>query len=149
MPLFALGTYQLPPSSIKASVFAFLQAGGRHIDTAQFYDNEQAVGQAVRDAVGQGLVKRGDVFITTKVYRGFDELDELEANVSGSLERIGLGQSFSLVLCQSELLADDARPMLRDGNRLHRPLSHPLAVDGEGTEADNMEEPLFDCGEGW
>lgn len=104
MPLFALGTYQLPPSSIKASIFAFLQAGGRHIDTAQFYDNEQAVGQAIREAVGQGLVEREDIFITTKVYRGFDELNELEGNVTESLERLDLGHYLPRPLWQSELL---------------------------------------------
>jgi hypothetical protein len=38
--------------------------------------------------------------------------------------------------------------MLRDVNRLRRPLSHPLAVDGEDSKVEDVEEPLSDCGEG-
>ncbi len=63
-----------------------LEAGYRHIDTAQAYGNEESVGQALRESG----VPREDVFITTKFYprRGGDPAAEAE----GSLRRLGVDQ---------------------------------------------------------
>ncbi|KAJ7091236.1 NADP-dependent oxidoreductase domain-containing protein [Mycena epipterygia] len=60
MPLLGLGVYQNPDA--KASVLEAFKAGYRHVDSAQGYRNEAAVGEAVR---ASGL-KREDLFITTK-----------------------------------------------------------------------------------
>ena len=50
MPIMGLGTYSLSDEECYNSVTALLNAGGRLIDTAYIYDNEAAVGRAVRDS---------------------------------------------------------------------------------------------------
>jgi diketogulonate reductase-like aldo/keto reductase len=64
-----------------------LAAGYRHIDTAQIYGNEQAVGQAVRDS---GL-PRDEVFVTTKLWNEFQRPGAVQPAVERSIETLGLG----------------------------------------------------------
>lgn len=52
-----------------------IEAGYRHIDTAAVYGDEPQVGQGIADAIAKGIVKREDLFITTKVRdRFFDKI---------------------------------------------------------------------------
>ena len=63
VPVLGLGVWQVPdgPTCVNAVRWA-LEAGYRHIDTAQAYGNEESVGRALRDSG----VPRDQVFITTK-----------------------------------------------------------------------------------
>jgi 2,5-diketo-D-gluconate reductase A len=63
IPQVGFGVYRIPPSRTTEMVRVALDAGYRHIDTAQVYGNEAEVGTAI---VGSGL-PREDVFITTKL----------------------------------------------------------------------------------
>ena len=86
IPVLGLGVWQVRdgPDCENAVRWA-LEAGYRHIDTAQAYGNEASVGRALRDSG----VAREDVFITTKFYpRRDDPLAEAER----SLERLGVDQ---------------------------------------------------------
>jgi diketogulonate reductase-like aldo/keto reductase len=82
IPLLGLGVWQVPdgPECENAVRWA-LEAGYRHIDTAQAYRNERSVGRALRDSG----VPRDDVFITTKFYPGNEDA---EAEAQRSLERL-------------------------------------------------------------
>lgn len=64
VPARGYGVYQVSKEDCKASVFAALKAGYRHIDTAQSYFNEEEVGEAIKEC----NIKREDLFITTKVW---------------------------------------------------------------------------------
>lgn len=64
MPIVGLGTYSLMDDVCVNSVSEALKAGGRLIDTANIYHNEQSVGKGVRESG----VPREEVFITTKLY---------------------------------------------------------------------------------
>ena len=66
MPVVGFGTYQLTDDEAEASTLAALQAGYRHVDTAQGYHNEAGVGRGIK---ASGLA-RGDVFVTTKLWPG-------------------------------------------------------------------------------
>jgi 2,5-diketo-D-gluconate reductase A len=66
IPLLGFGTYLIPDSEAAAAVRDALKAGYRHIDTAEFYANEDGVGAGLRAA----NVERKDVFITTKLWPG-------------------------------------------------------------------------------
>ena len=82
IPLLGLGVWQVPDRECEAAVRSALEAGYRHIDTAQAYGNESGVGRALR---ASGL-PREDVFITTKFHPG---RRDPEAEVQRSLERLG------------------------------------------------------------
>lgn len=63
MPRLGFGIYRVQPSETADVVLAALDAGYRHIDSAQLYNNEAELGRAVRTSG----VARGDVFLTTKI----------------------------------------------------------------------------------
>jgi diketogulonate reductase-like aldo/keto reductase len=84
IPLLGFGVWQVPDGrECEDAVRWALEAGYRHIDTAQAYGNEASVGRAVRDS---GLA-REDVFITTKFY---PKATDPEVEAQRSLERLGV-----------------------------------------------------------
>jgi diketogulonate reductase-like aldo/keto reductase len=88
MPLLGLGVWQVPDGpETESSVSAALEAGYRHIDTAQAYGNERSVGKALRESG----VPREEVFVTTKFYPRAKSRDP-EAEAQRSLERLGVEQ---------------------------------------------------------
>ena len=84
MPLLGLGVWQIPDGleCVNAVRWA-LEAGYRHIDTAQGYGNEESVGRALRESG----VPREDVFLTTKFY---PPLEDPAAEAERSLRRLGV-----------------------------------------------------------
>jgi diketogulonate reductase-like aldo/keto reductase len=86
MPLLGLGVWQVPNGrECENAVRWALEAGYRHIDTAQAYGNEESVGRALRDSG----VPREEVFLTTKFYPA---RDDPAAEAERSLRRLGVDQ---------------------------------------------------------
>lgn len=54
-----------------------IDAGYRHIDTAFLYGNEVDVGNAVRTKIMEGVIKREDIFITTKVKKNNAKMNSI------------------------------------------------------------------------
>lgn len=87
MPMFGLGTWQNDDADQCAeSVQTALEMGYRHIDTAQAYRNEDAVGRGIADAD----VAREDIFLATKVWISELAHDAVIATTEDSLERLGV-----------------------------------------------------------
>ena len=63
IPQLGVGTWTLRGETARQNVCLALEAGFRHIDTAQGYENEQEVGQGITDS----SVPRSEIFVTTKV----------------------------------------------------------------------------------
>ncbi|KAK4448838.1 putative aldo-keto reductase [Podospora aff. communis PSN243] len=62
IPLLCFGTYLLSPTSCLTAIPSALTSGYRHIDTAQLYRNESAVGEVLRST----SIPRSEIFVTTK-----------------------------------------------------------------------------------
>jgi len=86
IPAMGLGTWQLTDQTAYEAVRAALSVGFRHVDTAQLYDNEWAVGRAIADSD----VSRDEVFLTTKVDPTNTTREEIEASIEASLDRLGV-----------------------------------------------------------
>jgi 2,5-diketo-D-gluconate reductase A len=85
IPQLGFGVFQIPPAETAKAVSTALEAGYRHIDTAEMYGNERGVGEAVR---ASGL-DREDVFITSKLNNGFHEPDVARKAFAATLEELG------------------------------------------------------------
>src|SRR5919108_2716034 len=86
IPLLGLGVWQVRAGAETENAVRWaLDAGYRHIDTAQAYGNEESVGNAIRDS----QVPREELFVATKFYPGSRDP---EAEAEQSLRRLGLEQ---------------------------------------------------------
>lgn len=87
MPMLGLGTWENDdPEQCADSVRTALEMGYRHVDTAQAYGNEHAVG----DGIAAADVDREDVFLATKVWIDSLADDDVLATTEESLERLGV-----------------------------------------------------------
>ncbi|QNE89158.1 aldo/keto reductase [Corynebacterium incognita] len=85
-----LGTYKLLGEDCERVVREAIEIGYRHFDTASVYDNEEAVGKAIADAVAAGDVERDDLFITTKLWNDQQGADNVGPALHESLRKLGL-----------------------------------------------------------
>ena len=87
MPMLGLGVYKVEDGAVTVdTVKSALDADYRLIDTAAIYQNEESVGQALREAG----IPREDVFVTTKLWNEFHGFDEALQAFQDSLDRLGL-----------------------------------------------------------
>lgn len=84
MPILGLGTYSLTGDTCVNSVVAELQSGGRLIDTAYMYHNEESVGRGVRESG----IPREEIFIETKLYPS--QFSDAENAIDEALEKLGV-----------------------------------------------------------
>jgi 2,5-diketo-D-gluconate reductase B len=94
IPLLGLGTWELRGRSCAGMVEQALRLGYRHIDTAEMYDNEREVGEGVHAS----KVKRGEIFVTTKIWPSHFAPRELERAARDSLSRLRLREVDLLLL---------------------------------------------------
>ncbi|CAA6655899.1 unnamed protein product [Spirodela intermedia] len=68
MPIIGLGVWRMEGKSIRDLVLSSIKIGYRHFDCAADYKNEAEVGDALAEAFETGLVKREELFITSKLW---------------------------------------------------------------------------------
>lgn len=85
MPILELGTYSLLDDTCVNSVISELQSGGRLIDTAYMYHNEEAVGEGIK----QSGVPREEIFIETKLYP--NQYADAANAIDEALEKLDVG----------------------------------------------------------
>ena len=89
MPILGLGTYALDHETCVNSVMALLENGGRLIDTAYMYGNEEAVGEGVRRGMEEYGIAREEIFVITKIYPS--QFGDPEAAIDTALEKLDIG----------------------------------------------------------
>ena len=92
MPMEGFGVFQVrDKEECKRSVLDAIKAGYRFIDTAASYTNEDAVGEAVKEAVAQGICTREELFITSKMWvQDMQNYETAKAAIDASLNAMGL-----------------------------------------------------------
>ena len=68
IPLVGLGTAGSKPDRVQMAIQVAMEVGYRHIDGAAMYGNEQEIGEALKKVLAAGLVKREELFITSKLW---------------------------------------------------------------------------------
>jgi 2,5-diketo-D-gluconate reductase A len=86
IPQLGFGVFQVPPSETVEAVRRALDAGYRHIDTAEMYGNEKEVGEAIH---GSGLA-RDEVFVTSKLNNGFHRPDDARRAFDDTMSALGM-----------------------------------------------------------
>ena len=92
MPMEGFGVFQVrDKEECRQSVLEAIKAGYRLIDTAASYTNEDAVGEAVREAIREGICTREELFITSKMWvQDMKDYDSAKKAIDASLEKTGL-----------------------------------------------------------
>ncbi|XP_031616542.1 1,5-anhydro-D-fructose reductase-like [Contarinia nasturtii] len=133
MPVIGLGTFESTSGDAERAVKDAIDAGYRHIDTAFLYGNEVEVGNAIRSKIEDGVIKREDIFVTTKLWSTFHEPDQVEKAFQRSFDNLNLDYidlylmhypvAYRRVLQNIRLPSDDVNafyvfPVDKNGNTL-------------------------------
>ncbi|MBB1476218.1 aldo/keto reductase [Shewanella sp. SG41-3] len=99
MPMLGFGVFKVTDKEeCKNSILNAIRVGYRLIDTAAVYGNEDAVGDAVREAIKHGLCTREELFITSKLWvQDMASFDTAKVGIEASLKKSGL-EYFDLYL---------------------------------------------------
>lgn len=111
IPRLGFGVYRSPPATCIQSCQHALQAGYRHIDTAQFYGNETEVGNAIRSAE----IPREEIFVTSKILSPAGDEEATYEKILDSVRKIGGegdGGYVDLFLIHSSSSGSQGRKML-------------------------------------
>ena len=87
IPCIGFGTWQTPDGDVcVSSVKAAIEAGYRHIDTAEMYENEDSVGKAIKESG----IDRKELFITSKLSNQAHGYEKTMEAFEGTMEKLGL-----------------------------------------------------------
>ncbi|ODO11312.1 hypothetical protein I350_00088 [Cryptococcus amylolentus CBS 6273] len=107
IPQFGFGVYEIDDDETYQCVKWALEAGYRHIDTAEWYENEAPCGKAVNDFVKSSGVPRSDIFLTTKL-KNNSTYDRAYADLKKSLKTAQV-EYFDLYLMHSAIGGPEVR----------------------------------------
>ncbi|MGA1081138.1 MAG: aldo/keto reductase, partial [Steroidobacteraceae bacterium] len=90
MPAIGLGLWKIARDVTAETVVKAISTGYRHLDCAADYGNEPEVGLGIRQAIAQGLVRREELWVTSKLWNTFHRKEHVRAACERSLNDLGL-----------------------------------------------------------
>ncbi|XP_060228936.1 aldo-keto reductase family 1 member C4-like isoform X3 [Meriones unguiculatus] len=107
---------KVPLSKTLESTKIAIDTGFRHIDSAYVYPNEKEIGQAIRSKIADGVVRREDIFLTTKLWCTFHRPELVDIGLERSLKNLQLDY-VDLFLIHYPMSIKPSEAMLtKDGN---------------------------------
>lgn len=90
MPLVGLGLWKIAKEDCAKTVYDAIAAGYRHLDSACDYGNEVQVGLGIKQAIDDGLCRREDLWITSKLWNTYHAPENVQPALEKSLKDLGL-----------------------------------------------------------
>lgn len=90
MPALGLGTYKTDPNQVYDAVISALKVGYRHLDCAYIYGNEAEIGKALQTAFKDGIVKREELWITSKLWCSEMQVEDVPTAINKTLHDLQL-----------------------------------------------------------
>lgn len=81
---------QSKPDQVTQAVKDAIDVGYRHLDCAPIYGNEKEVGAAIAAKIKEGVIKREDIFVTSKLWHTCHRPERVEAGLKKTLNDLGL-----------------------------------------------------------
>ncbi|RCI02450.1 NAD(P)H-dependent D-xylose reductase (XR) [Rhizopus stolonifer] len=90
MPLVGFGTARIPSEETEQVIYNAIKTGYRLLDCALFYGNEAQVGKGIQKALSEGIVKREDLFVISKLWNNHHHKDSVKKAIDVTLKDLGL-----------------------------------------------------------
>jgi D-xylose reductase len=90
MPAIGLGLWKIPQDHTAETVFQAIKMGYRHLDAASDYGNEAQVGQGIRSALADGLCKRDELWVTSKLWNTYHRPEHVRPAIERTLKDLQL-----------------------------------------------------------
>jgi 2,5-diketo-D-gluconate reductase B len=144
VPKVGVGTWQMDTETAYESVSKALAVGYRHVDTAQLYENESGVGEAIADAE----VDRDEIFLTTKVNPTHRSVADIVESARESTEKLGVDQVDLLLIHWPHPLANLETVMHGLDECVEHELTRHIGVSNFGKDRldraqDYADAPIF------